>query len=218
MKTLKTILVLATMLLTFKSFAAPLPAGFELISSGSEYQTYFELRKKAIELIQKASKNPGNNLNAAAISYGEQVVTQLLMARFAISKNAQSEAACRKASFFVKSNQPNIIFVCGVTRNALATYSLKNTMMAAQLLIHEGAHLVNYAKNNYASVKDDECMPTYFELTIMENNFGKQNIPTMINRDGYKAECGFAYYDDVPSDRSQRTVALRNTLGSAGSR
>src|SRR5690606_3642328 len=124
------------------------------------------------------------------VEYGEEVINQLLLTKFAISKNEQSEAACSNASFFVRPAHPNVIFVCGSTRNGLRNMTLKKLLMSAQIIIHEGAHLVNYTKNNYT--EDDECSPTDFELAIMENNFGKKNIPTMVNRDGYKAQCGFA--------------------------
>lgn len=212
MKTLKTILVLATMLLTFDVSANPLPPGFEYVTSGAEYETYFNIRKKAIELIRNASKTPGNDLTAHAIEFGEKVIQRLLLSKFAISTNDASERRCSTKDMFVNTSFPNTIFICKVTRNAISDGNSKNLMIASQIFIHEGAHLVDYSEMG----KSEECRPTYFELIVMKNNFGRHNIPSMGNRDTYKAQCGFAEYNDVPSQNNR--VAGHSSHKSLGSR
>lgn len=218
MKALKSILILGTMLLTFDVHAqsSSLPAGFEYTTSGAEYEAYFSAKKNAIALIRNASKNPGNNLNANAVEFGEKVIHRLLSSKFAISTNATSESKCSNNDMFVTPKYPDVIFICNVTRNAIASGDNKNLLIASQILIHEGAHLVEHAKSAYTNVTPDECRPTYFELVIMENNFGKHNIPNMGNRDAYKAQCGFAEYDDVPS-KSKKVAGVVNQ-NSRGSR
>lgn len=224
MKTLKTFLVLATMLLTFDAFSKPLPNGFRLLESdSSEFEIYHKVRKKAIEMIYQAIRDPKTILTEEAIAYGQKVISELNLTKFAISLNEESEKLCEESAFFVKPSHPNIMFICGGARNALRDESIKDFMMSVQLFMHEAAHFVEHRKNNYANIKGDECMPTYFELVVMENNLGKQQIPTMANRDGYKSQCGFAYYDDVPSDDvrySSKAIAQsrKRNASSGGSR
>ena len=188
------------MLLSPASSAETLLPGFVAVElQNPEYKTYDMIRKKAISLIRQAINRPDNGLNAAGVAYGQKIIEKLLVASFAVSINAASEEVCKKSPFFTSSTYKNLIFVCGISRNALRHGKYKDLLMASQLLIHEGAHLVDHEEHNYSHVKYDECGPTWIELTIMGNDFGHKNIPTMVNRDSYKAQCGFEYYDDVPS-------------------
>jgi len=176
-----------------------LPEGFFYVEKENpEYKTYSGVRRKAIALIRAAGTNTGNNLSAAAITRGEEVIQALDSAEFAVSTNASSEAICKNndSAFFVNAIWPGVIFICGPSRIALTAHvDAKNLLMAAQLLIHEGMHLIDYKKFG----RSEECSATYFELLIMENNYGRRKIPTMSNRDAYKKQCGFEEYDDVPS-------------------
>ena len=186
--------MLAIALQTNVVSADNLPQGFEYLASGKEHESLVRIRSNAIYLIRQASKNEGNNLNAHAVDFGEKVIEQLNMSKFAISTNESSEKRCGNSDMFVNPSFPNVIFVCGHTRTAINSGVARNHLVASQILIHEGAHLVDYAMG----LRSKECRATYFELAIMENNFGKKNIPTMGNRDTYKRMCGFEEYDDVP--------------------
>ncbi len=196
-KALKLILVIATTLLTFGASANPLPSGFEYIASGAEYEKYYSARQRAIELIRNAAINPGNNLSSKAIQFSQKVIQRLLNSKFAVSTNDLSAARCSDLDMFVNRNFRDVIFICQRTRKALSHGNPRNLLIASQIFIHEGAHLVDHMTKG----RSEECIPTYFELVIMENNFGKMNIPSMGTRDSYRAQCGFTEYDDVPSKR-----------------
>ena len=201
MKTCKPAYLLVLLLICFDSFGTPLPSGFRLLGPTSlEFKTYQKVREKSIEMIDKAVNDPETILTDEAIAYANKARDELEIMRFAVSLNEQSEEQCQDSAFFVMPAHPNVLFICGVARNALRDNSFKDFMMSVQLIIHEAAHFVDHRARNYQLTKGDECMPTYLELIIMENNIGKQKIPTMTNRDSYKAQCGFEYYDDVPSD------------------
>ena len=181
--------------------AGSLPSGFEYSTSGSDHTMLIAARADAVQLIRNAGKNPGNNLNAFAIKFGEEVIQALLSSQFAVSTTADSEIRCADNAMFVNANFQNTIFICRAVIRALAGGSTLNSLIASQIMIHEGAHLVLHAQSRGGRPHRDECRPTYFELVIMENNFGKKNIPSMGNRDAYKEQCGFSEYDDVPSKR-----------------
>jgi hypothetical protein len=166
------------------------------MDSGREYEKLNSVRARAIELIRNAPAMPGNNLNAKAINFGAKVIQQLTSTTFAISTNSSSEARCSDNDMFVNANYPSVIFICGSTRTALSKTNNAIFLIAVQKLVHEGAHLVDHSERGYSS----ECNATYFELVIMENNFGIHNIPTMGNRDAYKSKCGFSEYAEIPSD------------------
>ena len=209
---MKTLLItLATFLLTSNAFSAtafnnnkPLPAGFQYVDTrSSEYQTYFNIRKKAIDLIRLAQKgHNGYKLDESASKLGEQVIQELLLASFAISTNSSSKEYCADNSAFVNSFYPRTIFICDPARDALQKKpSEKHIKMAAQMFIHEGAHLVDHKEANYKIKKYDECYPSLFELLVMEIDYGRKNIPSMGSRDAYRSQCEvLAEYDDVPSE------------------
>ena len=201
MKVVNLLVLSALAFRTSNVTAGTLPSGFEYSTSGSDHTMLIEARADSIELIRNAGKNPGNNLSAFAIKFGEEVIQNLLSSKFAISTTAESEIRCADNTMFVNPDFQNTIFICRAVTRALAGGSRLNALIVSQLMIHEGAHLVLYAQSRGGRPNRDECSPTYFELVIMENNFGVRNIPSMGNRDAYKEQCGFPEYDHIPSKR-----------------
>ena len=205
MKILKALLVAAALLQSPQAHAKPLPDGFRLLdSTDHEFAIYDKVRAKAIEMIRNAIRSPESSLSQEGMEHAQKVILELNSAKFAISINEHSEKYCESAPLFVQPIYRNVLFICGDTRKALRSNSFKNFVMAVQFFIHEAGHFVDHRNNGYANVKGDECGPTYFELIVMKNNVGKQNIPSMANRDGYKSQCGFSEYDDVPSEEERQ--------------
>lgn len=199
--------------------------GFAYLSAdSSELKNYMDAIPRAISFVNRGTQDLHQSiLRRTNISeakkreiidsityYRENLPPQLRNIKFAVSTNADSEKFCEKGGYtpvFVVDKYTDLVFVCGKMREFMQYRSEKNLDAFAQLLIHEAAHLVDYA---------NECEATEVEFAIIT----KVGVRTTINRDGYIGECRdeLKAYASIPKNIGfeRSPYALRGGPSSSG--